>query len=191
MRGTIDGIASPDPLGRRLPSVYATDDLAQRLMAACDGTIAPIYTTLDNLWSYFTPMFAPSDFLDWLAAWVAVDVATYRSLAVRRSAVAEAIELHRKRGTVDGLRRQIKGAFGVWPEIVENGATIWSSTPGTALPGSPDPGMIVRLRVADPASIEMDRLREVVDSNRPAHVPCQIDVVTAEGPAAGVGEPPR
>lgn len=176
MRGAIPELASPDPLGRRLPAVYAADDLAQRLMSAYDEVIAPIYGTLDNLWAYLDPELTPVDFLDWLAVWVATDNAIDRPLDERRVAVKNAVHLHRRRGTVLGLREKVYAAFGTEPEIMESGATAWSSTPGTELPGSPEQTVTVRLRVSDPASVPLARLRALVDANRPAHVAYVVEV---------------
>jgi phage tail-like protein len=181
MRAAVPELASPDPFGRRLPAVYAADDLAQRLLAACDTVIAPVYATLDNLWAYFDPELAPPDFLEWLAGWVAADGGGDLSPDHRRAAVRQAADLHRRRGTAAGLSDEILADFGVRPEILESGATTWSSTNGGPLPGSAGPWLTVRLRVPDPSAVPVARLRALVDAARPAHVPYTIEVLPLAG----------
>ncbi len=70
MRGEIDGLASPAPLGDTLPGIYQDDDLTQRMVEAFDHVLAPILCTLDNIETYFDPSLAPTDFAEWLASWV-------------------------------------------------------------------------------------------------------------------------
>jgi phage tail-like protein len=50
---------------------------------------------------------APSEFVPWLARWVAVGLRDEWDDETRRRVVAEAMQLYRLRGTKDGLRRMI------------------------------------------------------------------------------------
>ncbi|GIF07187.1 phage tail protein [Actinoplanes siamensis] len=176
-RAAVPGLRTPDPLGRRLPAVYAADDLAQRLTDGCDEVLAPVQATLDSLWAYLTPALAPDDFVDWLGGWVGAVAGPDRPVERRRAAVINAVATHRLRGTAAGLRTEIQDVFGVAAEVVESGGTSWSATPGSALPGRAEPDLLVRVRVADPSEVFVDRLREFVEANRPAHVPCRVEVV--------------
>ncbi|WP_436523548.1 phage tail protein [Actinoplanes sp. HUAS TT8] len=176
-RAAIPGLPTPDPLGRRLPAVYAGDDLAQRLTGGFDQVLAPVHATLDNLWAYLTPALAPDDFVTWLGGWVGAAAGPDRPVEQRRTAVLNAVETHRLRGTAAGLRAEIHDLFGLDAEIVESGGTAWSATPGAALPGSTQPDLLVRVRVAEPSELLVARLREFVEANRPAHVPCRVEVV--------------
>jgi phage tail-like protein len=180
-RAAVPGLSSPDPLGRRLPAVYATDDLAQRLTEGFDAVLAPVHATLDNLWAYFAPQIAPDDFVDWLGEWVGATAGRDWPLAQRRHAVVQAVPGHRSRGTVAGLHAAIRDTFGVDPEIIETGGTSWSATPGSPLPGQSEINLTVRVRVPEPTPSFTDRLREFVETNRPAHVPCSIEVLPAAG----------
>ncbi|HWS34195.1 MAG TPA: phage tail protein [Actinoplanes sp.] len=175
-RAAVPGLLSPDPLGRRLPAVYAGDDLAQRLTGGFDDVLAPVHATLDNLWAYFTPGLAPGDFVDWLGEWVGAAAGRDWPLEQRRSAVANAVAAHRTRGTAAGLRTAIHDTFGVEAEIEESGGSTWSATPGGPLPGSPQPRLTVRVRLPEPSPSTATRIREFVEANRPAHVPCTIEV---------------
>ncbi|GIF14593.1 phage tail protein [Actinoplanes teichomyceticus] len=176
-RAAVPGLRSPDPLGRRLPAVYAADELAQRMTDGFDQVLAPVQATLDSLWAYLSPALAPEDFVDWLGGWVGATAGPDRPVGQRRVAVSTAIATHRIRGTAAGLRAEIRDVFGVEAEIVESGGTSWSATPGTALPGSAEPDLLVRVRVGEPSNVFVERLREFVEGNRPAHVPCRVEVL--------------
>ncbi|WP_305783842.1 phage tail protein [Symbioplanes lichenis] len=175
-RAAVPGLSTPDPLGRRLPAVYAADDLAQRLTEGFDTVLAPVHATLDNLWAYFTPSVAPDDFVDWLGEWVGAAAGRDWPAAQRRHAVVNAVAGHRIRGTVPGLRAALRDTFGVEAEIEESGGTSWSATPGGRLPGRPDAHLRVRIPSADVTPGLADRVREFVEANRPAHVPCTVEV---------------
>lgn len=175
-RAAVPGLPSPDPLGRRLPSVYADDDLAQRLTGGFDDVLAPVYATLDNLWAYFSADLAPGDFVDWLGEWVGALARRDRPLEERRHAVRSAVPAHRVRGTAAGLRAALRDTFGVEAEILETGATSWSATPRSPLPGDPRMHLTVRVSAPDPSPAFTERLREFVEANRPAHVPCTVEV---------------
>lgn len=176
-RAAVPGLRSPDPLGHRLPAVYAADDLAQRLTGGFDTVLAPVHATLDNLWAYFSPDLAPDDFVDWLGEWVGATAGRDWPLSHRRHAVVTAVAGHRVRGTVAGLHAAIRDTFGVDADIVETGGTSWSATPGSPLPGQSEVALLVRVRVADPTPSLAERLREFVEANRPAHVPCTVEVL--------------
>lgn len=176
-RAAIPGLRSPDPLGRRLPAVYAGDELAQRLTEGFDTVLAPVHATLDSLWAYFTPELAPGDFVDWLGEWVGATSGRDWPLPQRRHAVVSAVAGHRVRGTVAGLRAAIRDTFGLDADIVETGGTSWSPTPGSPLPGRAEIDLLVRVRVTNPVPALADRLREFVEANRPAHVPCTVEVL--------------
>jgi phage tail-like protein len=179
MRAAIENLDTPHPLHAQLPGVYAGHDFAERLLGALDAVLAPVFATLDCLPGYLDPRIAPADFVDWLGGWVGVDLDASWPLPRRREAVARAVELHRRRGTRRGLAEQIQLAFGVAAEIEESGGTSWSASPRSPLPGSAEAALTVRVRVRDPAAFPRAQLRVFVEENRPAHVPCQVEV--AEG----------
>ncbi|MGC9670035.1 phage tail protein I [Planosporangium sp. 12N6] len=180
MRRAVPGLGTPHPLGLRLPAMYADDDFAQRLLAALDEVVAPVYATLDNLAAYLDPALAPDDFVDWLAGWVAADSDVDWPVARRREAVACAVEQHRLRGTLRGLAAQVRMTFGVTVEVTDTGGTAWSQTPGADLPGSPEPAVTVRVRPQAGREVSVARLRELVDAIRPAHVAYTVEVLPAD-----------
>ncbi|MFI0409259.1 phage tail protein [Actinomadura sp. 3N508] len=177
MRGAVDGPRSPHPLGPRLPSVFADDDLAQRFVAGLDDLLAPLLTVLDNLEAYFSPALAPLDFVGWLAGWVGAELHGDETEPQARAAVAKATGLHRLRGTRHGVAAAVLMAFGETPEIVESGGAAWSERPLGAFPGEPEPRLEVFLRVANPSRVDERRLDALVAAVRPAHIPYAVHVL--------------
>jgi len=176
MRGGVIGLRSQFPLGATLPGIYQDDGFVQDLCAGLDEVLAPLVATLDCLPAYLDPETTPADVLDWLAGWVGVlleDVPAER----RRIVVRRAAELHRWRGTPRGVRAAVLAWFGVEPELVASGGSGWSAEGGAPLPGDPVPGLLVRVRVADPAMVDVGRLGAVIAAMKPAHVPHRVEVV--------------
>lgn len=178
MRGPSPGLPTRQPLLDQLPAIYREHDFLRRFLGALDEVLAPLLLTLDNLPAYWHPRTAPEDFLSWLAGWVATEVDTERPVTQRRAVVSGAVVRHRRRGTLSGLAAAVRVETGVEPEITESGATAWSSTSGTALPGSSPPWVRVRLRVAEPERFERARLARLVAAEIPAHVPYQLEILS-------------
>jgi phage tail-like protein len=183
MRGSVEGLASPRPLGNELPAAFQEDEFCMRMVSAFDEVLAPVFSTLDCWDSYLDPQLAPDDFVDWLASWVGVDVDETWSLERRRQLIQGAVFLYRIRGTVAGLTAHLDLYAGVAPAIEESGGCGWSETAGAQLPGSPRPRLSVRLEVGDPATVNRTTVNRIVGSSRPAHLPYELEVV-AEGAKA-------
>jgi phage tail-like protein len=181
MRGSIPDLISPYPLGGALPAIYQDDRLAQAMLAALDEVIAPVFNTLEDFDSYLDPHLTPDDFLDWLGGWVGIAIDESWSLARRRDAVADAVDLYRLRGTAAALRRQVEIHTGGTVEIVENGGTAWSIDPGGDLPGDDAPLLVVRVTVDDPKAIDPARLDALVAAAKPAHVEHRVEIAKAGG----------
>ncbi len=183
MRGSVEGLASPRPLGNELPAAFQEDEFCMRMVSAFDEVLAPVFSTIDCWDSYLDPQLAPDDFVDWLASWVGVDIDETWSLERRRQLIRDAVLLYRIRGTAAGLAAHIDLYIGVVPAIEESGGCGWSETAGAALPGSPRPHLTVRLVVSDPATVNRTTVQRIVGSSRPAHLPFELEVV-AEGAKA-------
>ena len=176
-RALIDGLETPHPLAHGLPAVYHDDGFVQRLTAAFDEVLAPVFCTLDNLWAYLDPWLAPADFLEWLAGWVGVALDENWPLERQRDLVARAAGLYARRGTLAALSEQVSLYTGVVPEIEESGGVASSSVPGGPVPGVPEPRLVVRVRVDDPSAVDAGRLDAIVAEAKPAHVPHQVEVL--------------
>jgi phage tail-like protein len=182
MRGLIPGLVSPHPLGLSLPALYQEDEFTQRFMAALDDVLAPVPMTIDNFSAYLDPLITPVDFLPWLAGWVGLELDENWSEEQQRRLVAEAAVLYQWRGTRRGLVELIHHYLGVEEaaiEVTDSGGAVWSVAPGTPPPGSAQPALVVRVRVADPGSIDRARLERLVATAKPAHVAHEVEVVAA------------
>jgi phage tail-like protein len=179
MRATAPGLLSPHPIGELLPGLYQEDDFAQRLTAALDELMAPVFATLDNIGAYTDPWLAPEDFLEWLASWVGVVIDDSWPLDRRRALVASAGELYQWVGTARGIRELVRLIAGVEPEIEESGAASWSQTPLGPFPGATEPHLVVRLRIPAGSPLDLEGVRAIVAAAAPAHIPHRVEVLNA------------
>ncbi|MBO0821690.1 MAG: phage tail protein [Nocardiopsaceae bacterium] len=181
MRGAVDGMISPFPLAGQLPGVYAEDEMALRFTEGLDDLFAPLVCVLDCLAAYFDPALAPADFVAWLGGWVGAEAAGDEPEETLRRIVAGAAAAHRLRGTARGVSEVIRLAFGLTAEVIESGGAVWSPRPRGPFPGEPEPRLVVRLRVPDPASVDRIRIERLVAAVRPAHVPCVVEILSMGG----------
>ncbi len=161
----------------RLPSLYQDDDLARRFTAGLDEVLAPVLSTLDNLYAYFDPRLCPPDFLSWLAGWVGIELDDELPDSVRRDVVAHAAGWQRARGTAAGLIEQLEWLTGVTVDIQDEAAVTWSLTPVPPRPQDSSPAPRVRVLVdASAATVDVERLQALVDTSVPAHVVATVEV---------------
>ena len=179
MRGLIEGLASPHPLGMMLPPVYFDDSLALRLTAGLDEVLAPVFGTLTNLSAYVDPRVAPIDFVEWLAGWVGLALDQTWPRDRQRALIRQAADLYRLRGTAKGVAAHVALYLQIEPEIEETGGAAWSPVPGGPIPGDAVPHLKVRVRVSDPASVDVQRLDAVIRTAKPAHVAHEIEVIAS------------
>lgn len=185
-RAAVPGLPSRYPIGEQLPALYAEDDFAQRFTSGLDTVLAPVFATLDNLPAYLDPRVAPADFLAWLASWVGgVDDPRW-PVELRREATVRAMELHRRRGTKRGLVEALRLILGVRAEVSGDGGAVWSRKAGAGLPPAPAAEILVRVWPDREATVEADRVHELVRVLCPVHTVCRVEVLT--GPPAGEGE---
>jgi phage tail-like protein len=176
VRGLIADLVSPHPVGPRLPALFQDDVVSQQLCASLDESLAPIIATLDGLSAYLDPSTTPEDMLEWLAAWVGLALEPGQSIDRQRELVIAGVDLLAWRGTPRGVREAVHVMLGVEPEIIETGASEWSVSTGTVMPGEPGARMTVRIGVADPASVDVGRVDDLVAATKPAHVRHSIDI---------------
>jgi phage tail-like protein len=177
VRGLIDGLQSPHPLGDTLPALFQQEDeFALRFTAALDEVLAPVMLALDNVDAYLDPLTAPQDFLQWLASWVGVELDETWSLERQREQARQAVQHYRWSGTKKGLADAIRLYLDVEPEITDNGGTSFSDVPGGPLPGSAEPSLHVRVTVPAGQDVDEGRLNEIVSQCKPAHVPHTVEV---------------
>jgi hypothetical protein len=134
-----------------------------------------VLATLDCLPAYLNPAIAPPDMVEWLAGWVGVTLVPGIPGPRRRQLVMAAAGLYGWRGTLRGIGAIIELSTGQVPEITESGSSAWSQDPGAALPGFPDPVLIIRLQAAE-LRIEEPRLVAIIAPFVPAHVPWRLEL---------------
>lgn len=177
MRGLIPDLGTPQPLELMLPGLFREDGFATRLCGALDEVLSPVLSTLDCLDAYLDPDLTPVDFLDWLAGWVGIMLDQNWPESRRRALVGRAGELYRWQGTARGIAQHVALYTGAQPEVDDSGGTASSEAPGGQLPGRSTPEVVVRVRVTDPASVDLRHLDAIVAAAKPAHVAHRVEVV--------------
>jgi phage tail-like protein len=184
----VPGLRTPFPLGERLPSVYQEDDLTRRFTAGLDEVLAPVQSTLDNLWAYVDPGLCPPDHLPWLAGWVGVELADDVPETVRRELVATAADWQRARGTAAGLRELAERLTGGQVEVSDGRAVTWSTVPAEPRP-APTAAPVVRVTVHGAVRpVDVEGLTSLLREVAPAHVVVQVHVVGRPPAEAGPAE---
>ncbi|HKC27801.1 MAG TPA: phage tail protein I [Jatrophihabitans sp.] len=177
MRATIDGLETATPFGTMLPAIYQEDEFSMRFIGGFDDVLAPILLTLDCLIDYFDPALTPTDFLDWLASWVGIEVDESWATERRRAAVATAVEMYRMRGTISGLRANLEVLSGGTVEITDSGGVGWSTSPMGELPGQDSPRLAVRVSLPEVSDRTSKAIDSIVATAKPAHVVHRVEVV--------------
>ncbi|MGE0711380.1 MAG: phage tail protein [Planctomycetota bacterium] len=108
-----------------LPQLYQRSDLTGRnfireLLWVIQHINFSTEEKLEHLERYFDPHECPSEFLEYLASWVALTLEAGWPEAKKRSLIKKAVELYHLRGTPRGLRVYLRLFTGVDPQIVEN-----------------------------------------------------------------------
>jgi P2-related tail formation protein len=117
--------------------------------------------------------------LGWLAGWMGIVLDGHQSAERQREFVQVGVELLQWRGTARGVRAAVDALFDATPEIIESGGAATSTEPGSPLPGSDRPDLLVRLAVADPEGFDVRRLEALVEMVKPAHLPHRVEVYQA------------
>jgi phage tail-like protein len=180
MRGAVDRLPSPHPIGEILPSAYRTDQFTQQLCASFDEVLAPVISALDNLPAYLDLGTAPEDILPWLAHWLGLAVDRGDNPLRQRELLRSTRDLHGRQGTRLGIELAISAVLGVRTEVVESGGASWSVDPNDPLPGEALPAVVVQVFPVAGQEIDEDRLRDAVAALKPAHVIHRVQVVPVD-----------
>ena len=176
MRGTIPGLPSPLPLVDTLPGLLRADRFADSLCASFDEVLAPVLLSLDGFHAYLDLGTAPEDMVEWLAQWLGMTVDPNAAPAQQRQLLQSAGELHALRGTRRGLELAVEAELGVPVQVVETGASTWSTQPGGDLPGEPVPAVVVVARPGAGQDVDPERLDALVRAIKPAHIQHRVQV---------------
>jgi phage tail-like protein len=108
-----------------LPSIYQRSDMTGRnflrdFLWIFEHIFNDTKEKLDNIHTYFDPLETRSEFLPWLASWVAMVLEEDWPELKKRNLIRKAVELYHLRGTVRGIKVYLKIFTGVEPRILEN-----------------------------------------------------------------------
>jgi phage tail-like protein len=197
LRGEVELRHPPSRALNQLPAIYhdALDRLEEeenddqmmpffaRFLRGFDDALEPLERLLPVLHRYFGPYSTPSEFLPWLACWVALVLDENWPEMRRRRLIAEAFELYRWRGTRHGLLRYLEIYAGVRPEINDQPFRGWRLGTdarlgvNTVLGDVADHTFVVTLAVPDPAAINEQIVRDIIQSEKPAHTGYSLRIV--------------
>ena len=165
-----------------LPPIYSESDFVGRFLMIFESILGPIEDVIGNLSYYFDPLTAPEELLPWLASWVNVEVDESWPIEKRRQLIRYAVELFRWRGTSRGLKEYLRIYAGVEPRITENygGMPLTDQSRlglNTVLGSSDRHTFTVTLEVEDPESLNLEHIRAIIESEKPAHVAYKLEIL--------------
>ena len=149
-----------------LPAIFSQDPFLGRFLLAFEAVLSGVggqpglETTISGIASYLDPATTDTEFLPWLAGWVALSLRADWDEPTRRGFIAQIVPLYRLRGTQAGLRQilalytgepvEIFDAFDNLPYFFEVKLT---------------------LSEADPALLQSKQqiARAIIDQEKPAH----------------------
>lgn len=140
-----------------LPSIYGEEPFLGQFLMIFDSLWLPLEQQIGQLYAYFDPRLAPSEFLQWLATWVDLVLDENWPEDRRRALIHAAPSLYRRRGTAGALRDYLHIYMNSEPQIIENGPE-----------GSPFHFTVI-FRVPDPAAVDQDRIKRIINEEKPAH----------------------
>ena len=188
---------------RFLPAPFHEDpvsrDFLDRFLSYFDTIFAEVEDRITRFPGQLTPQGAPEGaFLAWLAGWFDIAFLATWPDATRRAFLAQAMDLHRARGTIAGLKAVLRLHLDLtdpMPVLVEGfrlrnyaarraaladlpGATLRLG--GVPLPAMDSPAaaahrfVLVVPEAKAPTDVDRDRLRQLVDLFRPAHTAWEL-----------------
>jgi phage tail-like protein len=163
-------------LRNALPAIYQEGDFGLRFVGALESVLDPIVAVLDSFHAHLDPELAPRDMLLMLAAWLGVERDEGWPEDRLREIVLHAAELHKLRGTREGLDLQLKISFPDTPlRVEESGGVFWAEDEAS-LPATKDPpGFVVYCDVPLSES-EASALARAIEYMKPVHVNYRLRV---------------
>lgn len=165
-----------------LPAVYSEHEFVGRFLMIFESILTPIERMVDNIELYFDPKVTPEDFLPWISSWLDLVLDENWPVEKRRRLICSALELYCWRGTRRGLKEYLRVYTGVEPIITEHlGGIRLDGQAGlgenTVLGEGLDHCFTVELELEDTAAIDIDRVKAIIDVEKPAHTAYTLHVV--------------
>lgn len=165
-------------LREQLPGVFRDDPegIGLGYLAALEAVLDPIIAVLDALPAYVDPSLAPPAMLDMLAAWLGETLDESGPPDRRRSLLANALPLARRRGTKAGLERALELAFPDLPLRVEGGGgvRVGRKPENGRITGGPEVIVYCDTPLDEPTQRSVAR---VIEQLKPVHVPSRLRVL--------------
>ena len=173
-----------------LPAFYSQDEFMGRFLTIFENILTPIEQMVDHIELYLNPSMMPEDFLPWIASWLDLVLNENWPVEKRRRLVSSAVELYQWRGTRRGLREYLTVYTGVEPMITEHlgGVSLDGQArlgENTVLGEGRDHCFTVTLEVEDVLAIDLDRVKAIIEAEKPAHTAYILHVVPKADSAAG------
>jgi phage tail-like protein len=140
-----------------LPNAYSDYAFMGGMLNIFEALWMPLDRQIDQLYAYFDPLLTPADFLPWLGTWVDLVLDENWPESRRRALIENAADLYRRRGTAGALQDYLAIYLGTKPTSVEDGSD-----------GNPY-HFSVTIRADNPDTIDQDRVRRIIDEEKPAH----------------------
>jgi phage tail-like protein len=166
---------SRERIERLLPSVVRRTILAGTPLFALTAVIADLYDPAEEaagaLDGYFDPWRCPGRFLPLLAAWVDIPLPITTGSRRLRELIAVAVGLHQVRGTRRALLAFLEAATGLGGFEIDEAV---HDDAGRVRP------FVVAVRAPEAARAHAAMVERLIESERPAHVRCELAFVSPE-----------
>jgi phage tail-like protein len=179
-----------------LPGIFSEGEESSfigRYLLIFETILDSVDITISQLPAYFAADTAPEEFLPWLASWLGIVIDEGWPVGRRRAVLANAMELHRWRGTIRGLSEHLLLYTGIKPEIIEGGSG-FKLDPKSKLGhqimlggGDRSNHFSVVLHTTEPDTLDRARLRAVIEVHRPAHATYGLFVLSPEDEQVATG----
>lgn len=172
----------PSSYLKYLPAIYSEDEFIGRFLNIFEDILTPIGHTIDQSDLHLDPMVTPEPLLPWLALWVNLVLDEEWPVQRRREFIGAAVQLYQLRGTRRGLSEYLRIYTGTTPAIVEHHGGIRlgrASQLGynTVLGEGMDHCFTVIIEVEPSSSVNVRKIRDIIEAEKPTHVAYRLEVV--------------
>jgi len=166
-----------------LPALYqdAECEFLHRFLAGLEVSWGPVERFLDDVSYVYDTRRAPTDFLPWLASWVGLRLNRNWPEHKQRELIRRAVRLYQIRGTRAGIEEFLEIYAGIRPQISEPlfGSPIGEETvigENAVIGDIPEHCFVVTVFVPEGEEIDEAGIREILDSEKPAHTAYELRV---------------
>lgn len=125
---TVMAQSNTELLFERLPTIYRTQGRAgyvYRLISLFGREFDQLARTLDGLHHLLNPKETKTEFLDWLASWVALELDKNWPVDKQRKLITNMVDLYKWRGTIEGIATFVEIYTGLRPYVIEGFNAGW------------------------------------------------------------------